>query len=100
MSLPEKVYDEVLAPELKALAQKCKENGANAVIFFVPFEGGNGVTAEIDEEGMQDPAARITYYASRCNGNADKLISALLRDAEEYGHNSVLVGTLKALRGL
>ena len=96
-TLSEETYDAVLAPELLSLAKKARDLGSQGVILYVTFDGGEGRTVEVTEEGALNPAVEMVRFAAEANGNADLLISALRRYAKKHGHNSCALGALDAL---
>ena len=83
MSATEQQYDEIIAPMLAAVAEKCKELGM-ALVARVEWQPGEaGVTMMGDNEwsGHQ----RLALYACLARGNIDRLCLKLimLRGAEQ-----------------
>lgn len=77
MSEAEKKYDEIIAPMLLAVADKCKELGM-AMIARVEWEPGEcGITqmGDNDRSGGQ----RLAYMAAFSRGNIDFLCMSLLK---------------------
>lgn len=88
----EAFYDAEIAPALRALAMRCHANGLSflAVVEWAPGETGRTYS--------QSPPAglgiRWADAAARANGNADSLIFALMKEAQENGHSSMCLKML------
>lgn len=84
--MSEQVYDAVIAPKLLEIMKLCHDHGM-PFLATVEYETGRyGTSADL-------PADRSlpldwAYVAARSQGNADILISHLVKQAEERGHNS------------
>lgn len=93
MSDDEQFYDTEIAPRLLVIAEMCKARGF-ALVAHVQWSEEDSGRTERTPHG-QWPATRIVQYAARCHGNVDSLIAALLRDGQEYGHNSMFLHRLE-----
>lgn len=89
----EKIYDEEIAPKLLELCKRCKELEMSfiASIEYDPENSGRGTTEfqMPDEKGKLSSAQRLVHWASRCEGNIDRLFLACDRHAREHGHSSI-----------
>ena len=77
MSATEQQYDEIIAPMLAAVAEKCKELGM-ALVARVEWQPGEAaVTMMGDNEwsGHQ----RLAFYACLARGNIDRLCLKLIK---------------------
>jgi len=82
----EALYDTEIAPALRALAERCAEQGMSFAAAVQFSDEGIGSTVKL--ASLAHPAVRMTAYAARSNGNADNLIMSLQRDGRDHGHNS------------
>lgn len=92
----EEIYDKEIAPALKKIADRCVELKfpfLASIEYDRGLEGGIGMT---EYRPADRPSAQqlLVHYASRCNGNVDSLIMAIIRDAEKHGHTSAYLRIL------
>lgn len=85
--MSEKIYDEQVAPLILEAAKICERNGIGLVAHCQWSEHDFGRTETTPHNKW--PAMRIAQYGSRCRGNVDSLIWALVADGEQHGHNSL-----------
>lgn len=88
----EAFYDAEIAPILRDLSGKCRENGLSflAVVEWAPGEQGRTLSlAPPSGHGI-----RWADAAARANGNADGLIMGLMQEGREHGHNSICLHQL------
>lgn len=91
---PEQIYDEEIAPALRAISLRCEELGFPFVAQVEWKTGETGRTEfcpRTDGSGPQPrPSAKqlLTHYAARCHGNIDSMLMAVIRDAQKFGHSS------------
>lgn len=92
----EAIYDAEIAPELARLAKRCEDVGMSFVaeVEWNPAEQGGGRTIALAEGSSF--GVRLVELACRCMGNVDALITAILKHARKYGHNSLYVAMLEA----
>jgi len=89
--MSEEFYDDEITPALTEIAKKCHEKGMN-FLSTVEFEPNEiGTTAILENAGIE---MKVSYLASKCAGNVDLLIMALLKDAKQNGHNSIYLKIL------
>lgn len=68
-------YDDVIAPMLKAVAERCQEFGM-AIVARVEFDGSDGEkTCGVTQVGNDEATVsqRMTQIAAHCGGNFDAL---------------------------
>jgi hypothetical protein len=83
MSDGESIYDTVIAPALLAVAKSCREHGLQFVA-VVEYETGAIGRTEQSNLNEAGPQFRLAAYGARCNGNADALVAALLKDDQKH----------------
>ncbi len=88
----ERIYDEKIAPLLMEAGKIAEQNGLAFVTFCEWSPGECGSTATLPKG--PSASAKIAFYAAKCNGNADSLIMAIMRDAREHGHSSICLSQL------
>ncbi len=74
--MTEEFYDEVIAPQLAALALQCQEQGASFVA-CVGFEGTLAETTLLAAD--HSPAVDLVYRAIKAVGNIDALIIGAIK---------------------
>lgn len=74
--MTEQFYDEVIAPQLAALANLCGEQGASFVA-CVEFDGIQGETTLLAEDFTV--AIDLAYRAIKARGNIDALIMGAIK---------------------
>lgn len=89
----ESFYDKEIAPVLCLLANQCAERGLGfvAAVQYAP----EGVGSTVKLGATPHPTLRLAAYAVRCKGNVDLLITCLLKDGKDHGHNSVYLNLLE-----
>jgi hypothetical protein len=88
LSDEEQAYDEVIAPKLLELAHLCRDHGMQFVAVVEYETGSVGLTEQSNLE-IAGPQFRLAAYGARCNGNADALITALLKDDKKHAVDGV-----------
>jgi len=88
----QRFYDQEIAPALQELAARCVANGLSffSVVEWKPGEHGRTTY-------LSPPSGRAVRWAdaaARANGNADALIMALMKEAQQVGHNSAALTAL------
>ncbi len=92
LSENEKFYDEVIAPQILAIGQQCKDRNMSfaAEVEWVPGESGS--TTNLTEDSSV--AMFIVAAAMKAHGNIDALITTVSRYAHTHGHSSICLKTL------
>lgn len=90
--MTEAQYDTEIAPLLLELSKTVREAGGGFVA-LVAFDEGQGRTANFPDDS--GPEIRLAYYGAACKGNADTLISQLIKDAKRNGDNSIYLNLLR-----
>lgn len=88
----EAFYDAEVAPVLRELSIKCRDNGLSflAIVEWAPGEQGR-TSSLLAPSG---DGIRWADAAARANGNTDGLIMGLMKEGRERGHNSVCLHLL------
>jgi hypothetical protein len=89
----EEIYDTEIAPELLKLCKRCQELGMS-FLASVEYDASNadrGTTEFQMPIGQISVAQLLVHWASKCSGNIDRLMIAVNRYAEKYGHSSVFL---------
>lgn len=88
----ETFYDNEIAPRLTELARACEDRGMSfiASVEYAPSETGSTILLSADSSFQ----SRLMDLATRCNGNVDSLIFALMKYAREHGHSSMCLKQL------
>ena len=75
----EREYDEIIAPALAEISQKCTDLGMSIVARVEWATGEAGITYQgvSDDSGI---AQRLALYAALCRGNLDDMIIGMRRD--------------------
>lgn len=95
--MSEKLYDEVLAPKLKEIADICEANGIPFVALCEYEPGQGGRTEFVPDTACT--ATKIAAFAARCDGNVDALMIAIQRLAARVGHTSIALTLLNKPTG-
>lgn len=85
--MSEEIYDQEIAPELRRLAERCKELGMS-FIAQVEFSAHNTARTEVEIPGASCKQ-KLVHWAARSNGNVDSLFMAVDRHGKEHGHSSI-----------
>ena len=90
----EKYYDEVIAPILLDISNKCREAQITflATAFITPET--YGITAFVPEE-CNSAHIRTVEAAIKAGGNADSLIWWMMKHGKKHGHNSACLSILE-----
>jgi hypothetical protein len=88
----EAFYDDVIAPALLSLMKQCNERGMPFVATVEYGPGDFGTSADLPAE--RSLPMDWAYVAARSQGNADIMISHLIKGAEKRGHGSVYLAKL------
>lgn len=81
--MSEKLYDEIIAPELKRLSEICQANGMPFVA-LVEYEPGQEGRTEYLPDTASLPMV-IATMAARCDANVDALCISISRYCERKG---------------
>lgn len=88
MSTPtkEEVYDTEIAPRLLEIGEMCQERGLgfSAAVEYEPF--GLGRTLALPPDSSV--AIRMVDAAAQAHGNIDSFLRAMIRYAQQHGHES------------
>ena len=89
----EKLYEKEISPRLLEIARKCEDAGMSfvAVCEYIPNKHEQTLTLR----EKTSPSMRLARYGVQCQGNVDLMISALLKDAKKYGHNSIYLSLIE-----
>lgn len=68
---PEQVYDDEIAPMLRAVVEKCQDLGLHMVAHVEWADGGSGITQWVPDGASVQ--LRMTQLAAHSHGNFDKL---------------------------
>lgn len=94
--MKEKIYDEKILPLMSQIIAICKEH---QIAMHATFSFGDKNYCTTHLPDVNDPTMRMMRYTAFSHGNADTLISSLMKDGKKYGHSSgylkILEGTLK-----
>lgn len=90
----EKYYDDVIAPLLLDIRNKCQEAGMPfiAAVFITPETRGETMFIPVE---CNSARIRIVQAAIKADGNADSLIHWMLKYGKEHGHNSACLSILE-----
>jgi len=99
MSEREKFYDEEIAPTLLSMAEQCRARGMSmiAVVEYEPGTSEEDIGSTGETVSLQHEAGlkmRMIQAAVQAHGNADILITALMRYGAEHGHSSICLKRL------
>jgi hypothetical protein len=85
MRKTEKIYDEEIAPQLLAIAERCRKLGFSIIVRveFNSEKAHHGRTEVLQQNATI--AQKIAHWAARCNANVDALMTPIMRYAEENG---------------
>lgn len=75
---PEKVYDDEIAPMLRAVVERCQKLGLHMVAHVEWSDGGTGITQWVPEGASVQ--MRMTQLAAHAHGNFDGLAISMLRN--------------------
>jgi hypothetical protein len=88
--MSEKYYDDVIAPALLDLMNKCRDNGMNLVA-DVEYEPGK-TAASVQTSAGACISIQITSIWAQSFGNFDKLCMTLMKNPQlTKGHNSIFL---------
>ena len=90
---PEQVYDQEIAPLLLRAGQIAERHGIALTCLVQWAEGETGRTETMPHDRW--PEARLASLGVRARGNVDALISAIRKDGEKRGHNSIWLRLLE-----
>lgn len=91
--MSEAIYDKDVAPELARIAGLSRAAGMHFVA-HVEYEPGAGAfTADIGADASF--ATRLVYWATKCDGNIDAMMLAVMKHARKHGHSSMILSMLK-----
>ena len=89
----EEVYDKQIAPLMTRIIEICQ---AHKIKMHASFELDEGLmcTTNLNHGETSPVALRLMLYASKAGDNFDAFMSAVRRDAAEYGHTSIALELL------
>lgn len=85
----EAFYDAEIVPALIALREKCLARGMHLLAYVSYADGCWGATTGID--GNAPLPMRLIDACAKAKGNFDAFTMAMMRYAQEYGHESVIL---------
>lgn len=88
----EEIYDAEIAPKLMEIGKRCQELGFSICVSVEYGLGDTGRTERLDPS--HSAKQKLIHMAARCDGNIDKMLIWVLRDAEKNGHSSTYLQTL------
>ena len=91
-SAAEQYYDAHIAPKLLEISKDCRTHGISLIAQCEWEPGETGRTANIQAEA--GVGILIAHAAMQAHGNVDSLLMAVIKYAQDHGHNSVYLGML------